>query len=113
MAFTGTETTIGSLNWSGDLRLDESTSWPRLPAIVATGDVTFDNATRTIIDGEIYSNGDLYRYAADFEFRTYSTLNLTGTATAAPIQQPWSEVKLYGIPDLSAVTGNGYCPIAS
>ncbi|MCA9094205.1 MAG: hypothetical protein KDA68_12000 [Planctomycetaceae bacterium] len=111
VTFGGTEITLSSHNWSGDLRLNESVYWPRLPAVVATGGVTFNSATRAIIDGEIYSNGDLYRYGADFEFRAYSTLNLAGTATATPIQQPWSEIQLYGFSDLSSVTADGYCSI--
>lgn len=111
LSITGTNNSISSLNWSGDQRLDEATNWARLPAIVVFGDMTLGTGTRTMIDGQTIVGGTLSRDGTDFEFREFSTLNLAGTATASPVKQPWSEIRVYGISDFSDVTANGYCSI--
>lgn len=111
LTVSGREVAISSLNWSGSQLLDESYLWSRLPAVLAGGDVEFEDSARIMIDGGMFAFGDLIREAANYEFRDYSTLNLSGTATAVPVQQPWSEVQLNGISDLSEVSSTGYSSI--
>lgn len=106
--FQGTEISLASYNWrgiGGNAILTGADQWPRLPVILAQ-DVDFSRETRAVIDGAMILSGNLTGAGGEFEYRSGTQVDITGTATAAPGQQPHSLVQLANSPDLTALTND-------
>ena len=104
----GQGSTITAYNWiadSGSAASADADKWPRLPAVVAKN-VSFSNATRTVIEGAMLIDSKLSGGGGDFANPTGTQSNLSGTATATRGQQPYSTVQLLGSPNLSSISGN-------
>ena len=80
--------------------------WPRLPAIVAK-EVSIDRSIQASVHGAIVVESSLKGAGGDFEYVDAQDVNITGTATAQPIRQPWSTVQLAEEPDLSQLNDRG------
>lgn len=113
---TGTINIIGdrvqvtSFNWKGTggtALVSNADLWPRLPALVAE-DVFIERNTSVIIEGAIAAADSFSGTGGQLEYNTgLNEVSLAGTATASPLQQPWSEVRLDNSVNLSGVSGNG------
>ena len=99
-------TAFDYLDQSGQPVADDAQLWRRLPAIVADS-VTFDRDCRVAIHGAVLVDQALSGAGGTFEFVWTPDIRLTGTATAAPAAQPYSNVQINGQADLSSVTANG------
>ena len=107
--FHGDQIHVTAFNWkdsTGEPVLDNSTSWPRLPTIVAD-DIEFARETQSTIEGAVVSQGYVNGAGGSVSYAGILDLNLTGTATAASIGQPYSVVTLQAYQSLSSLTSDG------
>ena len=115
LAATGTVTINGNnvvmtaFDWrgtSGEETTPGGTQFRRLPAIIAS-DVRTDRTTRAVIEGAVALEREFRGGGGDYKFISAVGVNLAGTATVVPLQQPWSKVQLENIVDLSQVHADG------
>lgn len=107
LTFWGQGTIVSSYNWissSGSPVVVGADTWPRLPAVMAKN-LSFSNATATIIEGAVQIDGQISGGGCDFSYPTSNWVKISTTATAARGQQPYSTVQLQGSPDLSSLSG--------
>ena len=108
VTFQGAPASIASYNWrgsSGTALITDADQWPRLPAIVA-GNMSFTREARVVVEGAMLLNGNLTGGGGEFEWRSGTQVDLTGTATATRGQQPYSTVQLVNSPSLTTLTGD-------
>ena len=108
IAFNGSDIHVVSYNYRTDAGTPLTTqaeNWPRLPAIVANS-LIFDRSTSSTVEGAILLKNTFGGAGGTFEYRDVTDVQITGTATAQPAQQPWSQVQVLGTLSLSSVGGN-------
>lgn len=107
--FCGNSVSVSAFNWRGEGGTpiaSRSQHWPRFPAIVANA-VWFDrNGVRTLVDGAIVVNRGVRGAGGTFEHFARYNIDLVGTATSWPAQQPFSVVQLDDSVDLSVLPSN-------
>lgn len=108
ISIQGAPVTITSYNWrgtGGSPLIIGADQWPRMPAIVAAN-LSFTREARVVVEGAVVLNGNLTGGGGEFQWRSGTQVNLTGTATATRGQQPYSTVQLVNSPSLSTLTGD-------
>ena len=96
VTFDGNSISISGYNWRGDdgqAIVLGSGDWPRLPAIVAKR-VSFEPDVRAVIDGAIVVQQTLTGAGGRFERMAGNSVDISGTATSQPLQQPLSLVQV-------------------
>lgn len=96
---TGNRVRITSYNWldhAGFDLVNNAKLAPRLPAVVAQN-VWFSRDTTAVVEGAVVVSASLTGDTGRYELTTNSlgqilSAEYNGTATAKPLQQPWSEV---------------------
>ena len=86
----GTGVSVTSYNWrgsDGSPLVAESDKWPRLPAIVAQ-DLDITREARVVIEGAMLLNDQFTGAGGEFEYRSGTQVDITGTATAVRGHQP-------------------------
>lgn len=106
LTFWGSESIISAYNWIGSSGpvISGADKWPRLPAVVAK-QISCSSSARQIVEGAVLVESQLSSAGGNFGFNSSNWVNLTGTATAARGEQPYSTVQLVGSPDLTAISG--------
>ncbi|MEK6260075.1 MAG: hypothetical protein AABP62_15750 [Planctomycetota bacterium] len=108
ISIQGAPVTITSYNWrgtGGSPLITGADQWPRLPAIAAAN-LSFTREARVVVEGAVLLNGNLTGGGGEFQWRSGTQVNLTGTATAIRGQQPYSTVQLVNSPSLSTLSGD-------
>jgi len=109
IAFHGDHSHLSSFNWKDDSGIEvlsESSSWRRLPAIVAY-EVDFHRHVQVSVHGAIVTKRRMKGAGGSFGYENGNQVSIVGTATALPGQQPYSVVRLIGSPDLALLNGRG------
>jgi len=109
ISFKGKGIHATAFNWKGsggEPIIPDSHLWPRLPTLVAD-DIRFDRDTQTTIEGAIVCHDDLKGAGGSVSYPVVTEIELTGTATAASIEQPYSTVTLRELQVLSSLSSDG------
>lgn len=107
--FRGTGIHLTAFNWTGDTGealIPDSDQWPRLPTVIAE-DIQFERETQTTIEGAVVCQDDLSGAGGSVNYPGITAISLTGTATATPIEQPFSRIKLQELQILDTLTADG------
>ncbi|MBI5759839.1 MAG: hypothetical protein HZA46_15075 [Planctomycetales bacterium] len=108
----GNRVRVGSYNWrdgEGAGQVGDVDFVPRLPAIVAR-DVVFGRDSTAIVEGAVVVDRSVTGAGGQYELtaNTFGQLlsaEITGSATARPLQQPQSKVSVNKSSELNAITG--------
>ncbi|MCH9656128.1 MAG: hypothetical protein K0U86_12615 [Planctomycetes bacterium] len=109
ITFNGKGIHVTAFNWKGsggEALIPGSHLWPRLPSIVAE-DIRFDRETQTTIEGAAVCHDDVRGAGGSVSYPDVSQIQLSGTATATSIEQPYSTVTLREVLDLSSLSSDG------
>jgi len=109
ITFYGKGIHVTAFNWkgtSGEPLVTDANLWPRLPTLVAD-DVEFARETQTTIEGAIVCQGDVSGAGGSVSYPNTTNIQLTGTATAVSIDQPFSTVTLQEFQVLNGVSADG------
>lgn len=107
--FQGKQIHLTAFNWkdeSGAAFVNDAQLWPRLPSIV-TNDMEFSRYSQTTVEGAIVCQGYVRGGGGSVSYPSALEINLSGTATAASIGQPFSTVTLQEYQLLSSLTTDG------
>ncbi|QDV54043.1 hypothetical protein [Gimesia fumaroli] len=107
--FRGKGIHLTAFNWkdaTGEPLVSDADRWPRLPTVIAD-DIDFERDTQTTIEGAVVCHDDLSGAGGSVDFPGVSVIQLTGTATATSIEQPYSTITLNEFRILDSLTANG------
>tara|TARA_R110002111_G_scaffold255157_1_gene321267 strand:+ start:56627 stop:58594 length:1968 start_codon:yes stop_codon:yes gene_type:complete len=107
--FHGKGIHIAAFNWKGidgESLVTDAHLWPRLPTLVAD-DIEFERETQTTIEGAIVCQGDVNGAGGSVSYPNSAAIQLTGTATAVSIEQPFSTVTLREFQVLNSLSTDG------
>tara|TARA_R110002095_G_scaffold208902_1_gene194907 strand:+ start:701 stop:2590 length:1890 start_codon:yes stop_codon:yes gene_type:complete len=109
ITFHGKGIHIAAFNWKGtggESLVTDAHLWPRLPTLVAD-DIEFERETQTTIEGAIVCQGDVTGAGGSVSYPNTTSIQLTGTATAVSIEQPYSTVTLQEFRFINSLTSDG------
>ena len=109
VTITGENARLCAYNWKGDggrALVPNAELWPRLPAVVANAISTSRNL-RTAIEGAVFVEQTLSGAGGNFEYFDTNDVDITGTATSTPGQQPWSTVEVNEVVNLAQFDDSG------
>lgn len=109
---TGNRVRICSYNWrdtDGKELLSDAKLMPRLPAIVGQN-LFFSRETTALVEGAVVVSTSVTGAGGTYDWNSgpygqVGQYDILGKATARPLQQPYSEVKLTEGPALSSMSG--------
>ncbi|MCA9013801.1 MAG: hypothetical protein KDA77_00590 [Planctomycetaceae bacterium] len=107
--FRGKGIHVTAFNWkgtAGEPLVSDAQLWPRLPTLVADN-VEFERDTQTTIEGAVVCHGNLDGAGGSVSYPNATAIDLTGTATATSIEQPYSTVTLREFRVLDSLSADG------
>jgi hypothetical protein len=110
ITFKGLGIHVTAFNWKesgGQPIIAGSHLWPRLPTLVAD-EIEFEKYTQTTIEGATVCHDTVKAGGGLVSYPNVTEIQLSGTATATSIEQPYSTVTLR---DLSSLSSAGYYAI--